>query len=81
MTMMIDQTAPDIEVCYGPECSDVGGRRLTEALAACGLKSRMGDCRNQCPNAPLVLVNKRMIDHATVEAVVTRVQSIQAGEV
>ncbi|OIP99330.1 MAG: hypothetical protein AUK35_08245 [Zetaproteobacteria bacterium CG2_30_46_52] len=79
--MMIDQTAPDIEVCYGPECSDVGGRRLTEALAACGLKSRMGDCRNQCPNAPLVLVNKRMIDHATVEAVVTRVQSIQAGEV
>jgi len=45
------------------------------------LKSRMGDCRNQCPNAPLVLVNKRMIDHATVEAVVTRVQSIQAGEV
>ncbi|MDX8388707.1 MAG: (2Fe-2S) ferredoxin domain-containing protein [Ghiorsea sp.] len=64
----------NIEVCYGPECSDVGGRRLTEELEGLGLKSRMGDCRNQCPNAPLVLVNNKMIVNATADKVLAKVE-------
>lgn len=69
---------PHIEVCYGPQCSDVGGRRLTEALEACGLQSVMGDCRNQCPNAPLVLVDNKMVVNATVEKVQAKIQDLQA---
>jgi len=67
---------PVIEVCYGPECSDHGGRELAEKIQALGLKTIMGDCRNQCPHAPMTLVDKRMISDATVEKVVARVHTI-----
>jgi len=70
---------PSIEVCHGPQCSDVGGRILTEELAENGMQLIMGDCRGQCPNAPLVLVDNRMICHATAEKVKTRVDDIASG--
>jgi len=62
---------PSIEVCYGPECSDCDGRELAEALQALGLHVVVGDCRDQCPNAPLAYVNNSMV----VDATVARVQS------
>jgi len=68
---------PTIEVCFGPECSDLGGRELAQELNALGLKTFEGDCRDQCPNAPLVLVDNRMITDATVEKVLTRVKDLQ----
>ncbi len=68
---------PDIEVCYGPQCSDVGGRALSDELDALGLDSCMGDCRSQCPNAPLVLVDNRMITNATAAKVQERVKQLQ----
>jgi len=68
---------PEIEVCHGPQCSDLGGRALSEALGTLGLESCIGDCRSQCPNAPLVLVDNRMITNATVEKVQARVKQLQ----
>jgi len=68
---------PAIEVCFGPECSDCGGRALAGDLRALGLKILQGDCRDQCPNAPLVLVNNRMIVHATTGKVLDRVKELQ----
>ncbi|RLL54325.1 (2Fe-2S) ferredoxin domain-containing protein [Mariprofundus sp. EBB-1] len=76
-------TSPDqeltIEVCHGPQCSDIGGRALSEELEANGMKSIIGDCRGQCPNAPLVLVDNRMICNATVEKVRNRIDDIASG--
>jgi len=60
---------PVIEVCFGPECSDCGGRELAEELQALGLNVVEGDCRDQCPNAPLALVDNRMITFASVQKV------------
>jgi len=68
---------PTIEVCHGPECSDCGGRELAEDLQALGLKVVEGDCRDQCPNAPLALVDNRMITDATFEKVQSRISNLQ----
>lgn len=70
---------PVIEVCYGPECSDCGGRELGRDIEARGFAILEGDCRDQCPNAPLVLVDNRMITDATTNKVLTRVQDILAA--
>jgi len=43
------------------------------------LKYVEGDCRDQCPNAPLVLVDNRMITHATVRKVQDRLQELYEG--
>ncbi|HKI62153.1 MAG TPA: (2Fe-2S) ferredoxin domain-containing protein [Mariprofundaceae bacterium] len=67
---------PTIEVCFGPECSDLGGRELAAELKAQGIPCLIGDCRSQCPNAPLVLVENRMITHATAQKVQDRVKSL-----
>lgn len=64
--------AKKIEVCHGPECSDRGGRALSDALRAQGLDCVDGDCRSQCPNAPLVLIDKRMLTNATLAKVLQR---------
>lgn len=64
---------PGIEVCFGPQCSDLGGRELAAELQAQGLICLPGDCRDQCPNAPLVLVNNSMITDATLQKVLARV--------
>jgi len=66
-----------IEVCYGPECSDYGSRELAAELKAMGLTTIMGDCRSQCPNAPLVLVAKQGIVDATVEKVLAKIEQVQ----
>jgi len=65
-----------IEVCFGPECSDCGGREMAEELIDRGLNIIEGDCRDQCPNAPLVLVDNRMITDATSSKVLTRLDSL-----
>ncbi len=70
-------TTAEIEVCHGPQCSDEGGRVLSRELEARGLKPCAGDCRSQCPNAPLVLVANRMITKATVEKVLARLNTLQ----
>ncbi len=67
-----------IEVCYGPECSDCDGRELAEELKLLGLNVVVGDCRDQCPNAPLVYVDNRMVVYATPERVDDKVQALQA---
>ncbi|MDQ6971593.1 MAG: (2Fe-2S) ferredoxin domain-containing protein [Mariprofundaceae bacterium] len=64
---------PVIEVCFGPECSDCGGREIAEELEALGMKVVVGDCRDQCPNAPMVLVDNRMIIDATVKKIQIRI--------
>lgn len=63
-----------IEVCFGPQCSDRGGRELAEELQADGYRCVAGDCRNQCPHAPLVLVDGWMVTKATAEKVQKRVE-------
>jgi len=70
-------TQPKIEVCFGPECSDHGGRELADELQALGLKTIMGDCRSQCPNAPLVLVAKQGVVNATMENVLAKIEQVQ----
>jgi len=67
----MESREPMIEVCFGPECSDCDGRVLAESLQALGLHVVAGDCRDQCPNAPLAYVNNSMV----VEATVARVQA------
>ncbi|OIO70682.1 MAG: hypothetical protein COW19_10885 [Zetaproteobacteria bacterium CG12_big_fil_rev_8_21_14_0_65_55_1124] len=69
---------PSIEVCFGPECSDCGGRELAQELQALGMKTFEGDCRDQCPNAPLVLVDNRMITDASLEKVQARITALRA---
>jgi len=69
-------SGPVIEVCFGPECSDCGGRELAGELEALGLNVIEGDCRDQCPNAPLVLVDNRMITRATARKVEERVAAL-----
>jgi len=68
---------PKIEVCFGPECSDHGSRELAAELQAMGLKTIMGDCRSQCPNAPLVLVAKQGLVNATVEKVLAKMKQVE----
>jgi len=69
---------PVVEVCYGPECSDCGGREIARELKALGLNVVEGDCRDQCPNAPLVLVDDRMITCATAQKVQDWIGTLQA---
>jgi NADH:ubiquinone oxidoreductase subunit E len=70
---------PTIEVCFGPECSDKGSRELAKELE--GLlgtkKCIMGDCRSQCANAPLVLVDKQGVVTATVDKVLAKIKQVQ----
>ena len=70
------ESQPIIEVCFGPQCSDAGGRELAKDLEASGLEICMGDCRNQCPHAPAVLVNNRLVTKATQEKVLEKVKSV-----
>ncbi|MDQ6992025.1 MAG: (2Fe-2S) ferredoxin domain-containing protein [Mariprofundus sp.] len=78
MTNKLDSNrAATIEVCHGPQCSDYGGRKLSEELAAMGLDAVAGDCRSQCPNAPVVFVENRMITKATASKVDERVKSYE----
>jgi len=78
---MTEKTAPThepvIEVCHGPECSDGGGRALSDALHALGMPAFAGDCRSQCPNAPFVLVDNRMVTNATLEKVMAKIEDLQ----
>jgi len=67
---------PTIEVCFGPQCSDAGGRALADELNTLGLKCSVGDCRNQCPHAPVVLVDDRMVTKATAGKVMDRVKAL-----
>ena len=68
-----------IEVCHGPQCSDLGGRALSEELEANGMKPIIGDCRGQCPNAPLVLIDNRMICNTNLKKVLNRIDDIASG--
>lgn len=70
---------PLVEVCFGPECGDRGGYKLAEDLAAAGIETFVGDCRNQCPNACLVYVNNKMVVKASVERVQTKIKEFQAS--
>jgi len=73
------QEQPIVEVCFGPECSDCGGRELAQELEAEGIAITIGDCRDQCPNACLVLVNNRMVVEATVARVKAKISAGQDG--
>ena len=70
---------PLVEVCFGPECSDCGGRELAKELEAAGISVTIGDCRDQCPNACLVLVNNRMVVESTVQRVQAKIQEVSAS--
>jgi len=74
---MIEQ--PNIEVCFGPDCSDKGGRELAKALEALGHKIVMGDCRSQCANSPLVLVANQGVVNATCGKVLAKIKQIEGG--
>ena len=70
---------PEIEVCFGPECSDKGSRELAKELEGLlSTKCIMGDCRSQCANAPLVLVAKQGVVTATVDKVLAKINMVQA---
>ena len=66
------EAAPRIEVCHGPKCSDFGSRELSKELAELGIKSSAGDCRSQCPHAPVLFIDDRLIPGATVGKVMER---------
>jgi len=66
---------PVIEVCHGPQCSDCGSRELSKALQNLNIDSFAGDCRSQCPNAPLVLIDNKMIVNATAQMVQDRINN------
>ncbi len=66
-----------LEVCFGPECSDCDGRELFEELKLQGLNVVIGDCKDQCPNAPLVYVNNRMVVYATPDRVQDKIRALQ----
>lgn len=66
---MTDRAQPEVEICFGPQCSDAGSRDLAAELKASGISCTIGDCRGQCPHAPLVLVDQHMISKASVEKV------------
>ena len=70
----------EIEVCFGPECSDLGGRELAQQLKEAGYPIVMGDCRSQCPNAPLVLVNRKMVVKADFEKVISKIKELSGSE-
>jgi len=75
MKQDVPKPAPHIEVCLGPKCSDFGSRELSKELDALGIQSSAGDCRSQCPHAPVVFINDRMIPKATIEKVMERADS------
>lgn len=75
---MIEQ--PKIEVCFGPDCSDKGGRELAKALQDLGHKIIMGDCRSQCANSPLVLVANQGVVNATCEKVLAKIKKTQNND-
>ena len=68
---------PEIEICFGPECGEGGGYKLAKDLADIGIKTVIGDCRNQCPNACLAYVDNKMVVEATVERVQAKINEIQ----
>ena len=74
MKQNVSKPTPHIEVCHGPKCSDFGGRELSDELDAFDIQSFAGDCRSQCPHAPVVFVDDRLITKATVEKVIERAQ-------
>jgi len=74
--MATEAVKPTIEVCYGPECSDCGSREMGDRLKALGYTVVDGDCRDQCPNAPMVLVDNRMITDASMEKILNRIESL-----
>lgn len=65
---------PRIEVCHGPKCSDFGSRELSQALDALGIANCAGDCRSQCPHAPVVFIDDRMVTRASAEKVLDRIK-------
>lgn len=69
----------EIEICFGPECGERGGYKLAEELAAAGIETSIGDCRNQCPNACLAFVNNKMVVKATVERVQAKIKELQTS--
>ncbi|ATX80428.1 hypothetical protein Ga0123461_2022 [Mariprofundus aestuarium] len=58
-----------IGVCYGPRCSDFGGRDMAEALREMGHEVENLDCQSLCPHAPAIRVNGRFVHRATIERV------------
>jgi len=53
---------------------------MGEQLKTLGYTVVDGDCRDQCPNAPMVLVDNRMITDASMEKILNRIESLQASE-
>ena len=75
MKQKTSKRTPHIEVCHGPKCSDFGSRELSKELNGLGIRSSAGDCRSQCPHAPVVFIDDRMVPKATVEKVMERSES------
>ncbi len=71
----IPQTEPRIEVCHGPKCSDFGSRELSKELGTLGIECSVGDCRSQCPHAPVAFIDGRMLTRATIEKLTEQVTS------
>ena len=76
----MNQNIPKIEVCFGPECSDKGSRELAKELEALGHTIVMGDCRSQCANSPLVLVENKSVVTATCAKVLAKVEVVRTSE-
>ena len=72
---------PKVEVCFGPDCSDKGSRELAKELKGLGIDSLMGDCRSQCANAPLVLVENQGVVTANIEKVLAKIKQVQQENV
>lgn len=69
-----------IEVCFGPDCSDKGSRELAKELEALGHHIVMGDCRSQCANSPLVLVDNQGVVIATCAKVLAKIEAIKISK-
>jgi len=76
----MNKEQPNIEVCFGPDCSDKGSRELAKGLEALGHTIVMGDCRSQCANSPLVLVANQGVVNATCAKVLVKIEAVKTRE-
>jgi len=76
----MNKEQPNIEVCFGPDCSDKGSRELAKELEALGHSIIMGDCRSQCANSPLVLVANQSVVNASCAKVLAKMKAVQEND-
>ncbi len=66
---------PDIGICHGQNCCDVGGSVLREQLHAKGIVCAAIACQSLCAYAPTAKVNGIAVLRADMDAIVQRIHA------